>query len=224
MLALVGMIAACPAAVAQRSMETDTGSMIAVPTRARIPEEGAMSEINRGREVMRQFAQCALSRNQAGAERALAMPIGGAYYQAINKLAVDECLSSGTIKFKAPAMRGALFAELYRRKYRAADPGLVAEPVDFAANAGSDGVVQAALDTFADCVVRRDPADARAIVLRPIASKEQDKAFAAVYPHLGPCLAQGQQITLNKPTLENAFAEVLYREAATPGAAAVEKH
>ena len=188
--------------------------------------EANASDVDRGRVAMRQFAQCVLSRNPAGAERALAMPIGGAYYQAINKLAVDECLSGGTMKFKAPAMRGALFAEMYRRKYRAADPGLVAEPVDFAAATGSDGngMVQAAMDSFADCVVRRDPADARAILLRSTASKEQDKAFAAVYPHLGPCLAQGQQLTLNKVALENAFAEVLYREAATPGTGAAEKH
>ena len=133
-------------------------------------------------------------------------------------LADDECLASGQIRFKAIILRGAIFTELYRRRISGTSPFAaptgVPAPYNSLAPAveDEDGKLQMALLAFADCVVQHDRADASAMVVAPTASQVQNTSLVALRSALGPCLPQGQQITLSRPVLEGSIAEILYRE------------
>lgn len=216
-LAGVGLCLAASPAMAQRKTELQTGSRISVPAPARVPE-GRDSDLSRTRIIIAEFARCTLDRGTDGVQRAFAMPVGAAYYRAMNRLAVSECLESGMVRIPQTVMRGAIFVELYRRHEKKVGPTVAVPALDFAHPADESERTQLALLAFADCVVKRDAGAARGVVLSPTASADQDQAFRALMPNLGPCLMQGQQITFSKPVLEGALAEVLYREAMTPAA------
>ncbi|MFD1036250.1 hypothetical protein ACFQ15_16565 [Sphingomonas hankookensis] len=205
-------------ALAQRQVEMDTGSSIAVPRRARISDAPGLSDQVRARKALADFARCTVDRKAQQMSGILAQPADKLSDTQFSKVADDECLMSGQMRMKPIMMRGAIFVELYRRRDQAERRGSawslptvtfdVRAPVD---PANTEFALQAGLLSFASCVVGRDPSAAKAVVLGPTASKEQDAAFAALAPHLGKCLPSGQNIKLGKPILEGALGEVLYR-------------
>ncbi|WP_314375571.1 hypothetical protein [Sphingomonas paucimobilis] len=205
-------------AVAQRQMEADTGSLAPVPRRARISDAPSVSEKDRGRITMAQFVRCTVDRKPTNVARITSLPadkLGGVEFA---KAADEDCLLAGEIRFKPILMRGALFVELYRRRQAAEQrhiewrlpvvPFDVQTPVD---PTNEELATQMALLAFAKCVIDRDPATARAVVMGPTVSKVQDTAINALVPNLGPCLPNGQKITLSRNILEGALGEVLYR-------------
>jgi hypothetical protein len=219
-LTLMGLVLVSPAN-AQRKTEADTGSSIPIPLRARLPDRPGLSAADRGRIAMAEFARCTVDRREAGVVRMLNLPAEKVLPGSFAGLADDECLASGQMKFRPMLLRGALFVELYRRR-NAAMMRQVAwrmPVVRFDANAPVDPAsetpaVEMGLLAFAECVAKRDPVNAKAIVVGPTVSKAQDAAFAAITPNLGPCLFADQKITLGKIYLEGALGEVLYRGSA----------
>jgi hypothetical protein len=186
---------------------------------AEISNAKSISEANRGRMAGAEFARCIASRSAKRVDAVLAMPNGDAYNRALVGLADDYCLSGGQLRFDSNLFRGALFVQLYRQRSAAEakgkawsrslapfDPGAPASPVEFG---------QARLLSFADCVVRRNPAFAREVVLLPTASPGQENAIRQLKNDLAPCFPAGSTMTLSKPVLEGALAEILYR---TPAA------
>ncbi len=217
------LICAAASASAQRATEQETGSRIPIPQRARIPDAGTMPQVNRVRIVMAEFARCVVDRKYHQVEQALALPTGQAFNHAVAELATDECLASGEMRFKAVAIRGPLFTELYRRRVAAEKAGRTWGPavakVDLAAPAIAldQGEQQhLAMMAFGDCVVTRDAEAARRVVLAPTASDAQDRAIAAIAPSLGPCIVQGTTLHFGKQVLEGILAEVLYRGVNAP--------
>jgi hypothetical protein len=204
-------------AFAHRTMETR--NLFQVPKSAVISDEPGQSVADRGRIAMAQFARCVVDRRPALLERILRMPIGSQYQRKMGSLATDECLDNGQMSFQAILFRGALFAELWRRRVLADRSGEkwgpVMDPIDFKLslqpNASDAAKLQFALQLFADCIVMRDRAAASDVVLLPIASKEQNEAYARLAPNLGACLPNGKQVKFSKPALEGILAEVLYR-------------
>ncbi|MCU6452539.1 hypothetical protein LPN01_00435 [Sphingomonas sp. A2-49] len=217
MVAMLGLSIGSPA-VAQKQTEMDTGSNIPIPRRARIAEGAGLSDIDRGRIAMAEFARCTVDRQSARVTGIAARPADKIDGPSLARLADDECLSSGELRFKPLLLRGALFVELYRRRNDARArkvawqmPAVPFDPVVKTDPADATLSVQMALLAFAQCVVTRDPATASAVVMGPTASKTQNAAFAVLAPKLGSCLYDGQKITLSKLILEGALGEVLYR-------------
>jgi hypothetical protein len=214
------ILLACVAssALAQRQLETYTGSTIPVPRPARISDEPGLSDQARARKTLAEFARCTVDREARQVSAIVARPADKLNDAQFMKIANYECLSSGEIRMKSMLMRGALFTELYRRRNQAERRGLTwslpavafdeRAPVN---TANSELALEVGLLSFASCVIRHEAETAKAVVLKPTASKEQDAAFAALASHLGQCLPSGQKIKLSKPILEGALGEVLYR-------------
>lgn len=209
-------------AEAQPVIEQQTGSHIPIPRRARIEERPGLSKIDEGRLSMAQFARCTVDRRAADVQKMLKLPADQVTATTMASLADDECLESGQMSFSPVLLRGALFAELYRRRTAAEGRGLpwrmAVVPFDPRAVAaeGSDAAkAQQGLLTFASCVVARDSAAAKSVVSALPTSKSQNDAFVGLTPNLGQCLFQDQKITLSKIVLEGALGEVLYRGVVT---------
>lgn len=223
------LIALCGTAApvfAQRQLEQQTGSRVGQPRAARIPDRVGISEIDRGHIVMAEFARCTLDRNQARVAAVLAMPVEGKLAAAYNQIVSNNCLSSGEIKFNTRLLRGALFAEIWRRQ-RDDDAGVWADggkpkPIDFEAIPAtiSDGIRQHyGLLMLADCIIKAGASDAGELVAAPIGGEQQALAYEKVKPLLGPCVDDGSSVTLSKQILEGALAEVLIRTVAAPSQA-----
>lgn len=106
---------------AQTATETETGSIIPIPRRARIPD-GSDKNIDAARIVAANFARCVVARNPKGVARAIDLPPGPLSSKAMTALATSECLDSGQMTIPQRVMRGALFVELYRvREVRKVD-------------------------------------------------------------------------------------------------------
>nr|WP_295667160.1 hypothetical protein [Sphingomonas sp.] len=205
-------------AVAQVNTELETGSIIPIPRRATIDDRPGLSEVDRFRLAMSEFARCTVDRKSVRIAQLLRLPADKINGASMVPLADDQCLSSGEMKFNALLLRGALFVELYRRRSAAEARGqawrLPATPFDSKASVSPSSNTDAThlgLLAFADCVVTRDPVTTRGLVKAPTTSKAQDAAFAVLSPNLGPCLLQGQKIKLGKMILEGALGEILYR-------------
>lgn len=216
----IAFVACAGPGFAQRATESE--NLFQVPKRAVISDEQGYSVADRGRIAMAQFARCVVDRRSAQLQRVLSMPLGPQYDRQLNSMATDQCLGNGQLSFNAVLFRGALFAELWRRRAAADRDGQKWGPVfdsinwstPIADDATASVKVQFALQLFADCIVKRDRPTASEVVLLPIASKAQNDAYARLTPILGSCLPKGQQVKFNKPTLEGILAEVLYRSPA----------
>lgn len=179
------------------------------------------------RRIMADFAQCALRIAPRKVEKALALQAGAESMMAIRRLANHRCLKEGhQMTIRANTMRGVMFAALYRRREAVAapiSPGPAMPKIRLGAVASGDDNEKAyrLLVGLAGCVVDRDLAAARRLVLAQTASPEEQAAFQAVSPILADCLPTGTTLKLNKTMVEGALAEVLYRgidepEAETP--------
>ncbi|WP_294323048.1 hypothetical protein [uncultured Sphingomonas sp.] len=211
-------------ALGQRQVEMETGSSIPVPRRARISNESGLTEQAQARRTLAEFARCTVDRRSAEVSVIAAQPAEKLSDSRFMKIADDECLSSGQMRMRPLLMRAALFVELYRRRDQAerrgaawAVPAVAFDERAAVAGAATGGLaLEVGLLSFASCVIRHDAEAAKAVVLKPTASKEQDAAFAALAPHLGQCLPSGQNVKLSKPILEGALGEVLYRGTVPP--------
>ena len=69
--------------------------------------------------------------------------------------------------------------------------------------------------------VRADPSDSREMILASPGTPREKAAFNARWrPSFGPCLQQGFDAKLNKPTIFAVIAEALYRLSAQPASSA----
>lgn len=204
-------------ALAQKRVETDTGTRIPVPLRARVPDVIGPATASQARVVMAEFSRCTVDRKIAVLSKLLSLPANRIESARWGPLAEDDCMADGTLRFKAMTMRGAVFGELYRRRQDALQHGkpwsLPVVPVVYTERIDPDDTnpVNTALVMFAACVIDRAPDKARAVLASPSASTAQDAAITALGPDLGPCLPQGRTITLNKSIIEGALGEALYR-------------
>jgi hypothetical protein len=76
------------------------------------------------------------------------------------------------------------------------------------------------LSRYGECVVRADPAAARALILAMPNSPEEASQFAAMQTSLGACLAAGQQLKFGKLDLRGTIAVNYYRLAKAAAGAA----
>lgn len=73
-------------------------------------------------------------------------------------------------------------------------------------------------DMLGECAVRRDPASAKALLVAPIGTEEENAAFQAFAPAMSRCIPEGKQIRLNRTVTKGAVAVNYYRLTAAAGA------
>ncbi len=201
-----------PSAQAQR-----TGTRVGPPP-AEIPDDLRLSDQDRARVAMYRYAKCAVEKNRSMIELYLKTAAGSkAAHKRANSLSVDDCLSTGEMRFNEFLFRGGVYDVLYQKDYRKVGPlDFAATPdVDYAA-VGADALEtpspsHVALIQVADCTVRKAPEEARNLILSGVASKSEGVAFASIVPSMEGCLSQGSQLKFSKSVLRGVIGEALYR-------------
>ena len=207
----------CGSAMAAGPMEEETGSHISRPAPAEIPLS-RMSETDQARATIIAFSQCIVLSHRSAVEQALAIPpLDKQASRALGALAGSDCLRYGELSMRTTMLRGGIYAALYRIDFAKGAAAIADRPLDFSADVQGavtpDAQQYLWLRQFADCVVRADPADARTLVLSPVASSAENASFAALAPHFNGCAVQGMTLTFSKVILSGLVAEALYREA-----------
>lgn len=200
-------------------------------------ETSAVSR-SRSRMMMSQFTRCLYKRSKQGSLDLLAITdfgfstfdqIGLEMQRATRTYGFGDCLNtvaasnnSGVqLRFYPGGLRQWLLQEAYLDRYGDGPswirPGYVVGERDFPLSAGRADV--RAMLEFADCVVAADPYTADFLFRTSPNSSEEQRAISALNPELGPCLPQGQQISLDSGLLRVLLGEALWH-AATNGRAA----
>lgn len=213
---LAGLVALGPVAASAQ----DTGTRINRYPQAFNSSDIALSERDRSRQTMLDYARCLIRSNGVRVRAFVAdFPETLKYQQRAKQMSTDACIGDGILGFNPGILRASLYTALYIDQFgRAASP-LPATPLDYAldttgqnADAANRYVV---MRQFAECVVRADPAAARETVVAPIGSGREDAAYAALGDKLAPCLPQGSNIRFGRTALSGLLAEVLYRLSTT---------
>jgi hypothetical protein len=176
---------------------------------------GQVEADNAGRKVMNQFARCYADIKRADAISTLAIPyLSPEQGEAVRKNAggLSDCLGPNDIRlsFNAPTMVAGMAEELVFALYPKPDLlaiGAMSEEAMFASSTKPRNPAE----DFAQCVVRRDPTNAYALIQTAVASKAEAAAVKTLVPQLGQCLIAGQDIKLNNATVRAIAAVGLYR-------------
>ena len=175
-----------------------------------------VSDATRARLTLDALGRCLVREEPAKVGAFLKLVPGSrASRDAARKLQSDDCMVAGTVDAPDAALRGSLFTALYRSEFgTGADPLQPVGP-DFKAEAAGQPAdiadAYVASRSFAECVVRADEKEARALVLAEPASADEAEAAKALTPAIAGCLPAGQTLELTKTTLVRLLAEMLYR-------------
>lgn len=188
----------------------------------------ARSEEAEAQRVMLTYAACIVRRRRDGVVRFLAEPSGTDESRRLgDRIAIDDCLVDGELRFNASLFRGALYEALYKKDYSARPlPASFAgvPPIRYSAKDPATLTGRArswlALNEFADCVVRATPGAVRALIASEVTSAAEAAAFRQVQPALGGCLTSGVELSFSRPVLRGLIAESLYRLTAAASAPA----
>jgi hypothetical protein len=133
-------------------------------------------------------------------------------------LGQSACMEGDRLSFQPNQLRGALFIALYQAQFGTSEPGLVDPGQEATVWPRSSDTRIAAMQSFAACVVRADPADARRAVLATPDSAAENVAIAGLRPQLDSCFPKGGTAAFNRMALSGLLAEALYRLApSAPG-------
>lgn len=180
----------------------------------RMPE--GVSDATRARMTIDALGWCLVREEPAKVAAFLKLiPGSRASRDAARQLESDNCMVAARIDAPDTALRGSIFAALYRAEFAVEGETLASPGPDFKAEAAGQpaDVAQAyiASRTFAECVVRANEADARALVLAQPGSAAESAAVTALTPAVSACLPAGQTLELSKSTLVKLVAEMLFR-------------
>ena len=175
------------------------------------------------RSFMVDYARCIYDLDRRTVDKMLdQVPGTEGYAKAAQRAAVNQCLATGDMRFQQSSLQGAVFLYKYRLGFGRAVPTLREAPFDYAALAASAPADwkgrYLAYRRFGECVVRRDPVAARALVLGPIGSGAEAGAFQTLAPSFSACIDAGVNANFTKERLSGVVAETLYRLSA-PGEA-----
>lgn len=200
-------------------MKMDCSLILAAAMTLAVSAPAAASEsADATRGTFLQYAQCTLDvRGERVAQAVSYFPDSREEMRALQALPANECVKYASSTFSTRLFRGALYTAMYQARFASGAPALVAVKPDFAEGSGpritSEQQAMVQLRDFADCVVRRDSANAHAAVMGPVGSDAEREAFAALQPTMGACMVRGQNVAFSKPVIVGLLAEVMYREA-----------
>lgn len=188
------------------------------PSPAQIPQGARASEADRARIAMYRYAECAVDASRARVELYLTtFPGSKAAYKSANTLSIDDCLSTGEMRFSESLFRSSAYEVLYRKKFQKDGPlDFSAVPaIDYAAGSDVESYgntdARIALRQIADCTVRKEPQASRALILSVVASNAEATAFAQIVPSMGSCVFEGSKLTFSKSVFRGVIGETLYR-------------
>ncbi|KRC82050.1 hypothetical protein [Sphingomonas sp. Root241] len=171
------------------------------------------------------FGQCIAYRETKKAQRSLELPFASAeQLKVLNEAtnSFDACLGTSPefdlLSFPPVLFAGSAAEYFVRLKYAKSDLGGLAGITDEALDK-TEFRPRNALEDLGMCVVRRNPGNARALVLTRPTETEEAEALKILLPDIGPCVFEGQQVSLNTPNLRAIIAYALYRAASKLGAA-----
>ena len=180
-------------------------------------DDPRMSNLDKGRAAVVDFAQCLYDSDKGGARRVLSSGPGAPLKSAVVAFANGQCWLRGFISFRPSALQGGLFVVAYRNQFRSKSPDLLAEPIDYNAIAKTLNETQSApyvaLRRFGECVVRSNIEAAHALAQSDVASNAEARAFADISSGLSVCIDAGRSVTLTKELVKCTISEVLYRHA-----------
>ena len=186
----------------------------AAPARGEQPRNLAAG----ARLVIADYAACVANESPALVRDFLARaPSSAAARKLGDRLAQTRCEHEGSLRFSPILFRGHLYEALYRRDFlsRSATALAAAPAIDYRAGFANAEPAALALDlprlTYADCVVRVDSAQARALVVSAAASADEAMAFTSLRPALAQCAHAGSQLRFSRTALRGLIAETLYR-------------
>jgi hypothetical protein len=177
------------------------------------------------RLLVSEFAGCVISHDRKHVDSYLATPPDSAESDRLwPTIAQTACLSIGVLTLTDAGFRGSAYNRLYKSDFGKKGPSdfSAVAPIDY--GRGLDPSVaqhrtNIAARQFADCVVRADPANSKALVLSRIAGGDETAAFDRLQPAARNCLNRGMSVTFSKAALRALVGEVIYRlsRAAGPG-------
>jgi len=174
------------------------------------------------RALLVDFAQCLYRTDKGGLMKLTATVPGAKGFNELAKAAVDNrCMAIGDMAIRPSSLYGAAYVVRYRDAHRSAPPALGETPVDYAAVAKdlSGDALQLYVSSrrFADCVVRKDPAAAHALVMGAPGAASEAAAFGTINGSLSACLSQGMSVKLTKDFVKGVLAEAMVRGAGSIG-------
>lgn len=166
--------------------------------------------------TMADFARCEVkSSDGRAAALAFGREVAGTPSTYAQRLIKSRCARGGTqMRLNPELFRMSIFPALYSRDFgKASLPDFAAmPPTDFAREFdGTPSQETLTLRNFGDCVVRRDAANSRAVVLSTLYKPEEATAFTALQPAMAQCVPQGQQLRFSRSVLRGAIGEALYK-------------
>ena len=176
-----------------------------------------LSQQDMQENTMRDLARCALRYERSDVDRTLAMKTDTQeYVRSLTELASSKCLRTGHYSLQPAAFRAALFRELYLLEFKHRAIAALQSSVGYADDIRDPNTDSATMylvsHKLADCVVVKDPADSRRLVLMEAGDSREDKTFASLTNPLQDCLPAGQTVALDRYQVSGWIAEALYRE------------
>jgi hypothetical protein len=183
------------------------------------------------RRVAYQYATCAVNRHLGAASKAVLRNVDSLILRTHFSALIDPvCLDRGRLVFPGEFYIYALADALVARELKVAPvPDLSNVPplerrsiptfTDLKRKFGYDAALQAtydadvfgALDEFGECVVRKSPADAKALLMTEPGSAAEPADFDALQPGLSECAPEGKTMEFRRVQLRGTIALNYYR-------------
>lgn len=201
----------------------------AAPTGTRIKQKAEAVDSDLARKIQRKFAQCVYRSRTENAERLLrssdylnidADAFDQSWDELQRSLRMESCLEKASGRFRGLGMtyslaglRAMLTEAAYLDNY---DRPLVITEGDEEILTTRSFVEAEDINStkilagFADCVVYSAPVEADALVRAEPGSEEENAAIQAIIPHLGPCMPNGNEISLSVASVRSIVADGLW--------------
>jgi hypothetical protein len=154
-------------------------------------------------------ARCLVKDGSGRVWRALDGGLGKTFEEAVARLDVKRCLPKSSAGQLPSGLRGAMYAEMYRKfgpeaKWTPSSPVL-----DWVPQLRSSDPMLAAYK-FSSCIIARNPEASRKFVLDEPGTDEAKQQLSALIPALQSCLPPGQTLRLSVNALTGLLAESLF--------------
>lgn len=166
-------------------------------------------------QVMNAFAQCFARQRERASEAIVQLPYfseeqGAATRRLISSY--ERCLGDNEVQLRFPVqlLVGGMAEYFILRRYEGVDISALTALDDAAImRAGLSG--RNGYENLAVCVVRRDPASARALVATAPRTEAERTVIARLVPHLAPCVPADFTMSFDRGSLRALMAIGVYR-------------
>jgi hypothetical protein len=170
------------------------------------------------RKVATDYADCVWRSDRNRVRGALDLEVDG-NVDLIKAFGLDRCpIMAGSMKVPQFVLRGLLFERMYHADFNGSSAllsfdgaGPAAYPVAPRSNQSETAKNYRGLMRIGDCVVRRAPLQARALLSSSVATGAEARAIAALEPLFASCQAPLAAVPFSAEMMRGTVAEPLYR-------------